>query len=59
MAMNANQLESEIITALNSCGWDTSNEYSVVQCLAHAVAVAVVNHIQSNAVTSKDSESVL
>lgn len=59
MAMSSSQLESEIITALGNCGWDTENQYSVVQCLAEAIATAVVTHIQDNAETSVDGESIL
>lgn len=61
MAMDAGQLKNEILTAMEACGWNTGNEYSqdVVQCLANAIATAVVNHIQDNAKTSVDNESIL
>lgn len=55
MAMSKSDLANEILAEFESCGWKPTE---FTECLAESIANAVIQHIQDNAITSKDGESI-
>lgn len=51
MATNSSTLKSLILQEFENCGWDI-NAASQVDCLAQAIANAVVDHIKNAAETT-------
>ena len=49
MPLNAEALESAIISKLKSEGFVTNNQYAKTEKMAKAIAEAVVEHITANA----------
>jgi len=46
MALSSSELKDDMITQLESMGFDTSNEFSWAEKFCTAISTAIVNHLQ-------------
>lgn len=57
MALSKSSLKSKIVSELNAQGFVTEGEYAMAQKMAEAIANAVVDEIQANAIATVQSGS--